>query len=237
MLNKLCQNFLQPHNPWLDSVHQSQHIIVEISLQIRHLVKLIQNLLWISIFFQFYYHANLTTRRLITCICDVGQFFIQNQLTNLLDKTFLTHTVRHLGNHNIKAAILALFDISYRTNRHRTLTSRISLFHRCTTINFGTRWEIWPLHVFHQIFQTCFGIFNQSHRRIHYFTEVMWRNIGRHTDRDTHLTIQKNIWQSSWQNYWLFLCTIKVITKIYGFLLDVCQKLSPYLIHSSLGIT
>ena len=149
MLNKFHQNFLQAHNPWLNSIHQSQNVIVEIGLQICHLIELIQNLLWISILFQFYYYTNLTTRRLVTCVRDVGQFFIQNQLTNLLDETFLTHSVRYFGNHNIKAAILTLFNISHRTNCHRTFTGRISLFHRRTTINFGTRWKIWPLHVLH----------------------------------------------------------------------------------------
>ena len=39
--NKLCQNFFQPHNPWLNSVHKRQHIIMEGCLQISHLIQLI----------------------------------------------------------------------------------------------------------------------------------------------------------------------------------------------------
>ena len=65
----------------------------------------------------------------------------------------------------------------------------------------------------------------------------MWRNVRCHTDRDTHLTIQKDVWQSRWQNNRLLLCTIEVIAEVDRILIDICQKRRTNLVHASLSVT
>ena len=71
------------------------------------------------------------------------------EFAHLIDKGLLAHTVRHLCNYDVEATILALFNICHRTNRYGTTASFVSLYHRCTTVNFSPSWEIWTFDVLH----------------------------------------------------------------------------------------
>ena len=161
----------------------------------------------------------------------------KHKFAHLIDKGFLAHTVRHLCNNNCKAAVLLLFNVCYSTNRYRTTTSFIGLLHRCATVNFSTRWEIWTLHVFHELFERDIWVVNLRNRCIDHLAKVVRRNVGCHTDCDTHLTIQENVWHCRWQYYWLLLSTIKVIAEINGVLLNIGKEFCAHLIHASLSVT
>ena len=237
VLNKLRQNILQAEQfRHATFINQCQNIVMESRLQASQLVKLVQNLLRESILLKVNHDTNLATSRLIARIRNMIKLLCKHELTNLINKAFLAHTIRHLGHNDAMATILVLFNMSNCTNRDRTATSLISLHHWCATINLCTRWEIRTLYILHQFLESNVRIINLSDSRIDQFAKVMRWNIRRHTDRNTHLAIQENVWHCCRQHDRLLLCTIEVVAEINRILLNIGQHLNANLVHAGLSI-
>ena len=117
------------------------------------------------------------------------ELFSKNEVANLLNKVFLTHTVRNFGNYDAVAAVFALFDIGNGANSDRTFTSGVSLFHWSAAIDLGTSWKIWAFDIFHQALEGDVWIINLSDGSIYQLTKIVWWDIGSHTDSDTHLAV------------------------------------------------
>ena len=153
----------------------------------------------------------------------MSYFFRKDQFSNLVDEIFLTHTIRHFSNYNTIAAILALLNIRYRPNCYRTAPSLVRFMHWSASVHFRACRKVGTFNMRQKLIQCNIRIIYLRHCRVNYFTKIVRRDIRRHTNSNTHLPIQQNIWYSSRQNNRLFLCPVKVIAKINRFFLNIGQ--------------
>ena len=68
-------------------------------------------------------------------------------------------------------------------------------------------------------------------------TEVVGRDVGRHTDRDTRRTIDEQVGNTGRQNDRLLALLVEVGHEVNGFLLDVGEHDVCDLCHTRLGVT
>ena len=121
-------------------------------------------------------------------VVDVGNAvnsFILNEIGNRLDQSLFVDLIGELGHNNAHSAVFIFFD--FRSGSYSDFTSArcVSGTDSGATHNDTGGREIRPLDVFHEFFQGRIGIVNQTAHTVDDFTEVVRRNIRRHTDGNT----------------------------------------------------
>ncbi len=101
--------------------------------------------------------------------------------------------------------------------------------------------EVRPLDVFHQFFDadflTALPVVEDVHQRIHDFTQVVWRNTGRHPYRDARRPVDEQVGQARGQHGWLLQAAVEVIYPIDGVFFEVIEHLHRNGREARLGVT
>ena len=119
---------------------------------------------------------------------------------------------------------LRLLNICHCTNCHAATTGRIRLTHWRTTVHNRPCWKIRTLNMLHEIVKCRLWIINQRYRCVNNLTKIMCRNIRRHTNSNTNLSVKQQIWQLRWQYNRLPVCRVVCIAKINSFFVNIRQK-------------
>ena len=96
--------------------------------------------------------------------------------------------------------------------------------------------EIRSRHDRKQRFVINCRIVNHGQRRIHDFTQIVWRNIRRHTNRDARPAIDQQIRKLRRQNRWFLHAIIIVWLEVDRVFVDVCQQVLRGLGHAAFCI-
>ena len=132
---------------------------------------------------------------------------------------------------------IATLDVGLSTHNHTASSSLVSILNTLQTHNVGTCWEVRTLDVLHQGFYIHILIIDVSHAGIDYFTEVMSRNIGGHTNSNTCCTIHQEVRNLGRHNGRFRQGIVKVHSHINGFLVQVIHHSLAHHTQTSLGIT
>ena len=197
---------------------------------------MVKHLLWVAVFLYFYHHAHRTTRTFVAQVANADFLFLV-KFCDFFYQARLVHAIRNFRNYNLVAPALCFLNLGHTANRYASAPGLIGLLHWRTAVNGRTSWEIRATHVPHQIVDRNIVVINNFNRCINQFAQVMRRNIGRHTDRDTNLAVEQQVWQFRWQHNRLALRTVKVITKINRFFFDIYQHIVGWFSHAGLGVT
>ena len=93
------------------------------------------------------------------------------------------------------------------------------------------------MNEFHQSFDGNVRIIDIGHATIDHFAQVMGRNVGCHTHRNTASTIDQHIGETGRQNRWFLGRFVIVVAEIDGVFIDVVQQEVRGLCHARFGVT
>ena len=97
--------------------------------------------------------------------------------------------------------------------------------------------EVRALDVLHQLIQTCIWIVDEAADSVDDLAEIVRRDIGSHTNRNTGGTVDQQVRESAGQNDRLLKAVIVVGFKIDRFLVDVGEHPHGNLAHLRLGVS
>ena len=164
----------------------------EATLQLRHLIELVEHHIRVRITLQVNYDTHTFTVRLIVHIADTLNLLFVDQVGNTLDEFRLIYIIRYLVHDDLLVLSVGL-KFSLRTNHNTSTTRIISLTDAIHTTDNTTCWEVRTFDILHQTVCVDIRIIDISHTSVDYLTQIMCRNVSRHTYRNTRRTIDEKI--------------------------------------------
>ena len=139
-------------------------------------------------------------------------------------------------------SILHWLDIGYRTHTDLSTSCTVSLFDSSCSKDRCSRREIRSFDDLHDFFDRglifIFNlVINDFHNCTDDFSQVVRRNIGCHTYRDTGGSVYQKVRESCRKYGRFFFCLVKVRCKINGIFIDIRCHFHRDLTKSCLGIS
>ena len=106
-----------------------------------------------------------------------------------------------------------------------------------TTHNKASGREIWTRDQLKQLFDLKFRIVDHGNQAIDYLAQVVWRYLGRHTDRNSFRTIDQQVGVFAGKYQGLFERIIIVGPKLDSLLVEIVEQFMSQPVHADFGIT
>ena len=222
-------------------VYQSKHDDAESIFQLRVLEQAVQHHLGIGILPELDHDAHAFSVGLVPEVCDAVDALFLDKVSDLFDETRLIHQIRQFRHNDPVLAVLHRLDIGDGADADLPAAAAVRFRDTGFSEDHGAGGEIRSLHQFQKILQRSLLIrdlvIDDLHHCRDHFTEIVWRNIGRHTDSDSGGAVDQKIRETAGKHGGLFFCLIKVRHKFDGVLVDVGQHLHGDLRKPCLCIT
>ncbi len=220
------------------SIDQRHHIDAEHALHRGVLIEVIEHYIAHLAPAQLDDDAHAVLVGLVAQLGDALDLLFLDQLGNTLDEARLVYLVRQLGDDDAGlAAAFVVLEVRTGTDKHTPTPGTVGFTDACGAVDDARRGKIRPRNPLEQGFLTQLGIVDQSHAGIEHFGDIVRRNIGGHTHRDTGRTVDQKVGNARGENRRLTLGTVIVGRKIDGFLVDVGLQLVGDARHAHLGVT
>ena len=173
-------------------------------------------------------------------ILDIGdtlEAFILDKIRDILDQARLVHAVGDLGDDDLESAVLRLNDLGLSADNDLAAAGRIRGADARPTHDQTACREIGSRHTLHQIGDLGVGIVDQQTHCVDGLAEVVGRDVGRHTDRDTVTAVDQQIRETRGQNRGLLEYVVEGRHEIDGILVDIRKHLRRDLAHAGLGVS
>ena len=194
MREEAIEHLLQVQEARL-TVDQRHHVHAEGILQLGLLVQAIEHDFRHFAALELDHHAHARFVGLIAQIGNTFDFLVVNQLANLFEQRALVHLVRQLIDNDRLTIITTLdrLEVRFAAHDHTTTPGSIAFTNAGNTVNDCGRREIRRRDDVNQLIDRHLRIGQQGQTGIDDFIEIVRRNIGRHTDRDTRRAIDQQI--------------------------------------------
>ena len=184
-LEILLQHLLQGH--YLGhAVFQRQHNDADGILQLSKAVQLVQHHLRIGAHLQVNDDAHALAVAFIIDVADAVDTLILYQLGNALDQAGLIHHVGDLPHDDALPAVLHFLYLGLTAQGDLAAAGGIGRPDAAAAHDDAAGGKIRPLNVLHQFIQLGFGVVDEVAYRVADLPQVVGRDIGGHTHRDTH---------------------------------------------------
>ena len=239
MLQIYFQSLFQCQNDRF-SVNQCQHICTEGFLQRCIFIQLVQNDIGIGVFFHFNDDLDIITGGCIIQITDAFHTFFLYKVCDLFDQTQFIDHVRNFGDNDTFSAVM-FFDFRCGTHDDLSAACSVSRTDAAFAQNIRTSREVGALDVFHQFFHFCFPaidlVIDHADDAINDLTQIVGRDICRHTNCDTAGTIHQQVGDTGRQHGRFFFVFVIVGNEINSVFFNIRQHFRCDLGHTCFGIT
>ncbi len=137
----------------------------------------------------------------------------------------------------MKLPALAFHNFRFAPDRDCTLAGVVGVLYIFTAISHASGRKIRAFNKLEQVFGGGLGIIYKMHSGGGHFPQVMRRNIGSHTNRDTKSAVQKQVGGRRRQDYRFFSGGIIVSAKIYRIFIQIAKHFSGKTGHFGFRIT
>ena len=235
VLHEVLHALLQREQTWT-TLHQSDAVYRERTLQSRHLEELVQYDVSVSIPLHVHHDTHTLTARLIVDVRDTIQFALLHEVSDILYELSLVYTIGNLRHYYLVVALLTLY-LSLRTHDDASAASLVGILYALNTIYICTRREVRSLDILHQAVGVYLRIVYVSTATVDYLTQIVRRNVRRHTDGDTVTTIHQQVRDTSRHHRRLLQRVVEVVHHIHGILLQVIHDVLTHLREAALRVT
>ena len=97
--------------------------------------------------------------------------------------------------------------------------------------------KIGPLNELHQLFDVRIRMFDHMNQSVNDLAQVVWRNVGCHSNRNPGGPIDEQVGNTRRQDNWLAFAAIVVVFVINRIFVDVTKHFGSDFFHSCFGIT
>ena len=175
------------------AVEKSKHIYSAGVLKLCVFIKLIEDYLSVCVTAMLDDDTHTRSARFVAHIGDALDLLFLNEVSNALAKKALVNAVGDLGNDD---AVLILLHRSAGSDHNSASARGISLDYAVLAVDYRVCGEIGTLDELHKLGNGALGILHSVYSRVDDLTQVVGRDIGRHTDGDTHRAVYKKIGKS-----------------------------------------
>ena len=133
--------------------------------------------------------------------------------------------------------MLVLFDLGSGADHYPASARGVSLKDARRTVDGSVCREVRTFDVFHKLGNGTLGVIHTVDSGVNDLTEIVGRDICRHTDSDSDSSIYKEVREAGGKNAGLSSSVIEVRHKVNDLFFKVSHKRVSYLRHSRLGVT
>ena len=159
---------------------------------------------------------------LVTHVGDALDALVLDKVGYGFYKHALVYHVRYFGNDN---SSVFFFYSCLGANGYSSFSRRVGVNYAFSAVNCGISREIGSFYEVHKVGNRAIGVFHKIYGAVNYLAEVVRRNIGRHTDGNSHASVYEEVWKSRRENDGLFAAVVEVRCKIDNFLFYIAHKL------------
>ena len=221
------------------AVNQGHHIDTEAVLQLGQFVELVQNDFGIFIAFQFDHDTHTGFIGLVAQVGYAFQRFFAYQLADFLNQLGFVYLIWDFIDNNGFAFTVFTdrLDMGFTAHYYAAAAGFIAFSNAAQTVNSRTCWEIGRLDNVDQLVDFSFRLIQQTQAGIDGIAQIVWRNIGCHTDGNTGRTVYQQSRETGRQYQRLMFAAVIVGAEINGFFLDIRQHFMGNFFHADFGIT
>ncbi|RPK39095.1 hypothetical protein EES40_24595 [Streptomyces sp. ADI93-02] len=221
-------------------VDERQHVRAEVRLQIGVLVQVVEHDLGDRVTLEHDDEALARTRgRLVPDVRDAADLAVLHQVGDLLREVVGVGLVRELRDDQALTA-LDLLDRDDRAHRDGAAPGAVRLLDALTAHDQGAGREVRALDPLDEgvqellvrglrVLQVPLGAGGD-------LTQVVRRDVGRHTDRDARGTVHQEVREARRQDRRLLVAAVVVVLEVDGLLVDVPDHLHGQRHHLALGV-
>ena len=199
------------------------------------LVKIVNNNLGVCVALQLNDHARVLVR-FIANGADISQDFFIYEFCNTLHQRGPVHVERDFGDDYLFLTAFNFFHAGFAAHLHAAAACLEILLDAAHAADRATGREIRSLHVLHQVVERDVGIVDLRTDSIDHFTEIVWRNIRRHSNRNARSAVNEKIWKCCRENRRLGPRLVVVRDEIDRVLFHVGHERSTEMRHARLGV-
>ena len=230
-------NIFQVHDLRLAMV-QCNHVDTEGNLQLGLGIEVVQNHFPDRIAFHFNHDAHTVFVRLVTQRADAFNAFVFYQLGDFLNQARFVYLIRNFVNDDGFTTRFGIrFDFRACANVHFATTGTVGFFDTTTTVDDRGSREVRTRNMFHQPFNADVFIVNICQTAVDHFSQVVRRNVGRHTYRDTGRTVHQQVRNFGRHDVRNLFGAVVVIDEINRFFFQVSHQLMGDFRHTDFRIT
>ena len=209
----------------IDAVDEGQHVDVEILLQVRHLVERVEDLLREGFLLEVDHDTHAVLVGLVAQILDPLELVFLHEVGDLHDERGLVGRVGHLGHDDLELSGLVLDDLRLGARHDRSLAGGIGFADVLLVVDDAARRKVRPLHELHEVLDTRLRMIDEVTDTVDEFVEIVRRDIGRHTDRDTDRTVEEELRELGREDQRLVVHPVEVGDEVHCVLFDIEKHL------------
>ena len=173
---------------------------------------------------------------LVAQVGNAGDAFFLDQFADLLDQHFLVDRVGDLADDD--EFLAALFDdFGLGADLDHAVTGLIKTADRVDAADQRAGREIGSGQILHELANGSGGMFQQMHRGVHHFAQIVRRDVGGHADADTHAAVDQQVREFRGQDFRLDGVLVECRDHVDRILVDVRQQFLGEAFHAAFGVT
>ncbi len=204
------------------TVKKRQHIHRAGVLKLSIFVELIENDLCVRVAAVAYDYAHPVSARLVAQLGDALNALFLDKVGYRLAKQALVHAVRDLRDHY---AVLFFLDIRACAHHYAPLAGQIRLAYAVNAVYRRRSGEVGPLYILHKVCDRAFGVVHAVERSVNDLSEVVRRDVRRHTDGNADGAVHEQVGEACGKNGRFFEPVIEVAHHRNDVLVDVAHHL------------
>ncbi|KFB72081.1 MAG: hypothetical protein AW09_002740 [Candidatus Accumulibacter phosphatis] len=235
---KTLEHLFEVQQAWLP-IDQGDHVHAEGILQLRLLVQAVEHHFSHFATLQLDHHTHARFVGLVAQIGNAVDLLLVDQLAEPFEQRSLVHLVRQFVDDDrlTIVALLHLLEVHLATHDDAPAPGAIALADPGEAVDDAGGRKVGCRQQIDQLVDADLGVAEQREAGIDHFTEVVWRNVGRHADRDPRRAVDQEVRNARRHDQRLFLRTVVVGSEIDGFLVDVGEQFVPDTRHAHFGVT
>ena len=184
-INVMLKNILEREDFRL-TVDNGKQDHAEGCLELSVGIKLIENDLRICVTLEVDRDVHTCLGGIVVDIGDTLDLLVLDKVCDAFDKSCFVYVVRNFRNLDLKSSVLLLNDLGTGTDNNLASSRCVSRSHTRTSHNNTVGREVGALDMLHKLVKRSVGIVDQTAHSVDYLTQIVRRNVGCHTDGDTH---------------------------------------------------
>ena len=133
--------------------------------------------------------------------------------------------------------MLFFLDIRACAHHYAPLAGQIRLAYAVNAVYRRRSGEVGPLYILHKVCDRAFGVVHAVKRSVNDLSEVVRRDVRRHTDGNADSAVHKQVWEARGKNARFLSRFVKVRIPQNRFLIDIAQHLVAELRHACFGVS
>ena len=168
---------------------------------------------------------------------NAGDFLIADEVGDAFYEHFLVDRIRDFRDDDLLPAGFGFDDLRFCADFDNTMAGSIETADRINAVNDSGCRKVGAGNEFHQVGDGRGRIVEQMERAVDDFTEIVRRDIGRHSDADTGAAVDEQVREFCRQHFRFAFAFVEVRDHVDGIFVKVREEFLRKTLHPAFGVT